>query len=583
MHQKLPTNFFEKVISLDFLTALFSGYLLFIVGITRISFLAHSVITPITLIVATISYFFLVVFLYLFGVLSFLSGKKDAYDFFSTTLLAFFSMCLVFISSSFFAKTYDSSWDGQGYSQTAIIALANGWNPVYQSAINLGRRTPNQIFSEGYPTALWEIQAAIYAATGKINAAKVTSLYIGILAFIASYAALRKLSVNRAVSALIGSLLVLQPIYINQFFTFMQDGFCYALLIIAIASLLAFIKQMDEYFSVITFLSSEILLVSTKYSNLPAALLLGSIFFIVLGNRFLNRDYLFSFKTLIAGFVITALALLFATVPYVRNLYYHHALFYPTNIPDLMGAVDYNNIPMNLRETSKLNLLIYGIFSSSQTNKSGDPTNQENNANLKLPFTFSINEVQDSVGLFNNRVGAGGPLFSGIFLVAISALFAFSYVAKSKHTRYVMYAAFFSLSLFMLLAIFVPTPNLLRYSTQLQLVPFVTILSLMLGFKNKFAQFVAGLLLLGVAINSSLYGSIFINHTLKTTNKIKQQLSEMQQSGHQYQVVAHDHFSNYILLQENNIAFTAVETLTCENEQYLVVSDKSTSFCSNLP
>lgn len=94
-----------------------------------------------------------------------------------------------------------------------------------------------QIFAEGYPSSLWEIQASVYSLTGKINTAKVLNIMIALIAFFSVYNLTRHLKLTRALSVLISFLVIAQPVYLIQLFTFMEDGFGFELLVIAISSL----------------------------------------------------------------------------------------------------------------------------------------------------------------------------------------------------------------------------------------------------------------------------------------------------------------------------------------------------------
>lgn len=124
-----------------------------------------------------------------------------------------------------------------------------------------------------------------------------------------------------------------------------------------------------------------------------------------------------------------------------------------------MGSVRYNNVPNNLQNSSKLTLLFYGIFSRAQPKESGDPRNESNTAQLKFPFYFSDQEISDSAQLYNNRVGSGGPLFSGLVLLSICLIFLAYFKAANIQERYAVYASILALALIILLSLIAPTPN----------------------------------------------------------------------------------------------------------------------------
>ncbi len=73
---------------------------------------------------------------------------------------------------------YDFSYDGQGYHQPGIMALANGWNPVSEPFLEnhspfYGKVIGPQVkFINHYPKASWIPAAAVLKLTGSIEAGK---------------------------------------------------------------------------------------------------------------------------------------------------------------------------------------------------------------------------------------------------------------------------------------------------------------------------------------------------------------------------------------------------------------------------
>lgn len=499
------------------------------------------------------------------------------------TSLGTFTIFSIFIFGLSYpmAETYDTSWDGQGYHQVAVIALKNGWNPARDSGIILPQNLPGQVFAEGYPSALWEIQSSIYSFTDKINSAKITNLFILVVSFFTLYSLLRKISLQKKLSVIISIIITLQPIFILQMLTFMEDGFGYQLLVAAVAALFIVILFPKEYWSYIVFIFAELLLVTTKYNNLGLALVLGIIFFMQVTNQFMNKEFKIDTNVKITVLALSLVTLVFAYIPYARNIFIHKYPFYPINIPELMGSVKYNNIPNNLSD-NKLSLLLYGIFSKSQMYDSGNVEDKSNIAELKIPFTFSIEEVKASAILFNNRVGAGGPLYSGIFVLSFILLFTNSFAAYERKKRYTIYTSFFATLTAFLLALLTPTPNLLRYASQLQLIPFLITIPLYLAFKNKFTKVFTTVILSISLINVLVYAlGVGFMYT-KEANRINEQLSAMRNSGKDYQVGAQYFYSNYILLVEQDISFVAVDNLQCNKAESLVSSSTTTRFCEKL-
>ncbi|OGC69570.1 hypothetical protein A2415_03275 [candidate division WWE3 bacterium RIFOXYC1_FULL_39_7] len=483
------------------------------------------------------------------------------------------------VVSHLLSNTYDTSWDGQGYHQTAVIALSQGWNPVREKSISLKQELPSQIFAEGYPSALWEIEATVYALTGRINSAKVANFAAGFISLVLLYILFKKINFGTYIASIMSLLIVIQPVYIMQLLTFMQDSFGYQTLLIAMASLAILTISPKSYWATAMFIMAELLLVTTKYSHLPLALILGVIFGLIALNRLLNKIYVLNKWTYYYLAALIFVSCIFAYIPYIRNGLLHGAIFYPTNIPELMGSVKYNNIPNNLDNKDKLTLFFYGIFSKAQSKESGDPRSEGNLAELKVPFTFTIDEVTDSADLHNNRVGAGGPLFSGIVVLTFLFLLFVTFKAHDQHERYAVYVAYFSLGLITFLALLTPTPNLLRYANQVQLIPFAIVIPIYAVFRKRYVKAFTAIFILLMSFNVGFYSFAVFQRQIEETRQMNAQFDRMRRSGDTFQVRAQQFYSSYVILNEQKIPFVASEHLRCGKSETLVASSSTTQFC----
>lgn len=475
--------------------------------------------------------------------------------------------------------TYDTSWDGQGYHQSAIIAYSNGWNPIYEGSIKFKQELPSQIFAEGYPSAIWELQSVVYTFVGKINSAKVINFSFAILAFFSLYILFRKIHIGKGYSVFIAMLITLQPVFLVQSLTFMQDAIGYQLFLLAASSLAIFTLDKRFYWSGWVFFAVELLLVSSKYSHLPIALIIGFVFGAVIVNRYMNEEYVLTRKMIPVAIGMVLVCSIFAYVPYIRNVVFHNAMFYPTNIPDLMGSVKYNNIPNNLAKDNKFALLFYGLFSQSQSRESGDPRSKDNIARLKIPFTTSIKEINDSASLHNNRVGAAGPLFSGILIVCILINISMYFKASSRNERYCLYISWVLTTILLFLALLTPTPNLLRYSSQLELLPFTLIVPLFVGFTGRYIKYSVLITLILILLNLAAYFYSVARNQVTEQKAIHTELTTMKNSGYTYSVNAQQFYSNYYLLAENGITFTIADKLPCSTSSFMHASSTTTRYC----
>ncbi|MGH7202916.1 MAG: hypothetical protein ACREHC_00555 [Candidatus Levyibacteriota bacterium] len=551
------------------------GFLIFEVIFIRIGFFFGSPIGSCTLLLSFVMYCAALTYLYSSSIFQI---KQKIKSYIPIFLFIIVSLLLSGVSI-LLSNTYDTSWDGQGYHQSAVIALASNWNPIKEPLIHFKQNLPSQIYAESYPSALWEIEATIYSLTHRINSAKIMNIVIAIIAGMIFYSLLRKLKFGKILSYVISFFIVLQPMYLIQLLTFMEDGFGYELLLIATASFAITIVAPKSYWAIATFIMAELLLVTTKYSNLPVALVLGSLFALFIINCFLNKEYVLSryTKYFLIGSILVAS--IFAYLPYGRNQIAHGALFYPANTPALMGNVIFNSVPTNLLEHNKLTLLFYGIFSKSQTEESGDPRNKSNLAELKIPFTFSLSELNDSAKLYNNRVGAGGPLFSGIIVLSVLLVFFLYFKTENFKERYAIYTSVFGLILILILSLFTPAPNLLRYVNELQLIPFVIIIPIYVVFKKTYTQIFCHMLIMLVGLNIFLFSIAVFNKTLLETKEINKQFQDMRNSRIEYQVNAQQFYSSYYILEEQNISYYAVDNFRCHNTKQLLASSTTTQLC----
>lgn len=555
----------ERVIELFGIVSL--GYLFFIIIYGHVGFIFNQTITKFTLPISFALYSLLVCIVTVF-LKQFTKDKK--YYLVALTVFVLFSISMFFLSMKYFSRTYDTSWDGQGYHSNGIISFARGWNPVYEKELPL--KFPDaSIFVKGYPKALWLIQSSIYLTTGSINAGKVTNLVALIIAVAFSYTFLRKLKIPIPTTLFLTTLLVFQPPFLMQFFSFSADGFSYELFVIAIASLGIFALNTKANESLVGFTLAELILAGTKFSNLPIVVALGSIFLLNFFRKSINRALVI---------ILTVGGLIFILVPYATNGIFYKDLFYPTNLKAISDSYKNDNIPKNLSNSNKLTLFFYGVFSQSQVKSMGrdDPLNK---AVLKIPFTFTKEEIINSASIFNNRVGSAGSLFSGIVVLSIVTGMLMCYLGlRNIEMRKGLLIMVGAVGICLTVTLLNPVPNLIRYNSQIVLIPFVVVITALIGFKNStFIRILAYLMLIFIFFNMSIYSGSVLERKMKETIEINKQLNLMKQSQSSYMVKANNFYSNYIRLQEYQIPFEITDHLKCSNQEILLNSSYTTRFC----
>jgi cellulose synthase (UDP-forming) len=480
------------------------------------------------------------------------------------------SAVLYWSSTAFFAYTYDTSWDGQGYHSNGIISFVHGWNPIHEK--NLPFKFPDAaMYSRGYPKALWYLQSTLYSATGMIYAGKVLNLAAMVIAFVFALGALQKLKIAKWPASIIALILVLQPPFFLQITTFMADLFSFQMLVIAVSAAVMFYKDTDNKAYLLSFLIAEAFLIGVKFSNIPTAGVLGLVFmYICYSQKFTIFKALGSKYVWLTGFGI----LLMTMIPYYTNYIYYKHPFYPSNLDNVSKSYKADNIPQNLSNANKFTLLFYGIFSESQLKQMGkaDP---QNVARLKVPFTFNQQEIDMAARIYNNRVGAAGPLFSGIVVVTVMIFLAMLFNTKINKVVLIM------TGLCIVLAVVNPVTNLLRYNGQILLLPyFAVVLIFVMYQKNKVLVGTAYAVILLLAVNTVLFDQAVVAKVSRENSVIQQQLTQLKEKDTKVSVKAANFYSNVIRLGENGVNFQMSEKLDCKNAETLIGSHNTTKFCS---
>lgn len=117
------------------------------------------------------------------------------------------------------ALIWEYSMWGRGFYTDAVVALADGWNPVYQG---MGR-LPEIVYRSG--KAVWYLDASFYAFLGHYEMAKLHTVMFAIPTFLlARHCFARLLGGHERLATLAGVLLLLNPVTLSQMFTYYDDA-----------------------------------------------------------------------------------------------------------------------------------------------------------------------------------------------------------------------------------------------------------------------------------------------------------------------------------------------------------------------
>lgn len=538
------------------LLAMFSlGLMVFLVLFVNAGFLLGFTITKFTLPIALIAYVVVLIGIFL-RVLQFKThvGKFIV----AFCLFVVTALLMSFISVQYFSQTYDTSWDGQGYHSNGVIALSNGWNPMYQKELPI--QFPDaEIFVQGYPKAVWTIQSLIYTATGDFNSGKITNLYAIVIAFVVTFLFLRKVRLSYFLSGALALVFVLQPPFIIQINTFQADLFSYQMTLIAVSALGLMAMEANAKRYVLIFVMAMLLLIGAKFSNLYIVVTLGVIFMLI---QIFNQTRLLLSSALSLYVPILLCSILFISTPFITNIFQFGHPVYPSNLPEVSETYRQDNVPKNLSYAHNGELFIYGLFSKSQVKPMGndDPMNI---AELKMPFTFTNEEIKQSVSIYNNRVGSAGPLYSGIVVLTLVLIFFLLIRVQKKYRNHAL-VAIGLIVLCLLLTILSPASNMLRYNVQIVFFPFIALVAALLYLqKSGLVKALSYITIAVFLINALVFTYASINQRSEEDRVVTKQLQSFKDSNLEHKIYAQNFYSNYIRLEEYGIPYRVNNNIDC--------------------
>jgi hypothetical protein len=478
--------------------------------------------------------------------------------------------------TSVFGQTYDTSYDGQDYHQSAVIELASQWNPIYQKSppIKLVNKIDEPLIS-GYAKIIWSIDSSIYKLTDNIDSVTVLNFIVGLLAFSFLYQALRKLWLTAYPAIGVAFLATVTTLFVEQLFTLREDSLSYGFLIIGISSLVLSLRSSNKLPYFLCLMTALVFLAGIKDSDAFIFLpLLAVSLYVVLMKKLYQLN---SFKIAVGLGLLAAFVTLFN--PYVTNIIRYGAVDYPYNQQSFTNALRYEGVPHNLSHDGRLKLFYYGIFSTALI---GSEQNPASNAQLKLPLTFSGNELLTEASAPAKLVGGYGVLFSGIFVLSSVAYIYLVIRRKSKAEKTIVIWLCAVLGLIIASCLLSPTPNYARYGNQLYLFPVAVVVALLIIAKEKWQleKILAVVLIVLMAENIALdvvTASLLRAQEFTTING---QLSSLKQADATYAVHASDFYSSYLRLEAHGVKIViSPPSLDCNNKIALDETFNSTTLC----
>ncbi len=373
--------------------------------------------------------FFIVSFAFSIFITSLCDKKK-------ITLIEIMISILIFVLFSWIAgQIFDCSYDGNTYHKVAVGLLKNHWNPL-TSLPNLSLTEGVEVKSIGYKLwvetyckVTWIFAASIYAMTGNIETGKCYTMISMICAFFLMFYYMRKKKYSIYQCVLISSLVMINPIAIQQFFSYYIDGFLHTIIFMLVLSLIMFSDR--ETFN--TFESASLVAgIMIVCGNIKfTGVLYGGLYCIAFYlfdcyKRFKKQKFLSDAtikETIYYFFIVIATVVWGGATSYVTNFLRHGSLTYPLTGE---GKVDIMTTNSPFGEENHFKNLFISLFT-----KVGNFTVASGKgAVLKIPFTFDSIEVE-MIKSTDARLSGFGVIFGGVFIIAVLILICWGIFKKN--------------------------------------------------------------------------------------------------------------------------------------------------------
>jgi hypothetical protein len=440
----------------------------------------------------------------------------------NSIIVIFLSALILVFCFTAAGEIYDVSVDGLWYHQEAVINLAEGWNPVYGNvqpdvrASQLEKLTfsnTTNIWINAYPKGTWIFQAAVYRLTGNLEQGKGLNLLLIIISFLFSVSGLLRFDKIKSMSVnfIIAFLLAFNPVSMCQVFTFCIDGVFASLLLIFLALVFhVFVDSRRRRLLFSLLFLTTVMLLNIRITAIPflglwTAGLVISLYF------HKSRELAKSFSIVVISGFITGI-LIIGYAPYVTNhINYGHPLHPYWGKDKVSLNFSSERIPFTIYMESKSSLecLAISLFCKSK--------NDEKIPEMKIPFTIHQNESLAFM-LSHPNTGGFGPLFGGIFLLAIVILIYCTLIFGKAVLPFVL----ITLSLILSVVIH-PYAWWNRYIPQLFFFPIVMSIMLFTLENRGFLRKTAWLLIILL-----MYNSLFIFYSAATGHFISQSLTRIE-------------------------------------------------------
>jgi len=481
-------------------------------------------------------------------IIYFISTEKNSRSRFQK--IFFFSLLMViviiFFSIMISIKYYDFSWDGQAYHQEAIIQLKEKWNPAqrYLSAF-----TPMADVCNYYSRGIETLQSSVYAFTDRIESGKATNfiLLLSGLFYSASFF-IEKCNFSVMKSTGIGLLLVYNPVFVSQAFTFYIDAQIFFLYLILIISAISIFMSADKS-DIMIYFSSVVLLLPAKFIAVPTTGVFIIAFLVIL---FMTRKFTLFKNILFISAVSSVIGFcVIGYQPYVTNTINHGSPFFPfAGRGSGQGPVLVDQSPVNFPGKNRVEKLLISVFSGTENIQKID---KHRIPRLKIPFTLKESEFQLA---WDQRIGGFGPFYSGILLLSVALLM----IILNKLNKMMRLYLIFIIAVILVSVFLISEAWWLRYVPQLWLLTFVVVVFSELTEKSWPQKFIVYAIYLFLFLNVTLISAKTLRWNALVTKSIDAQIEKITNENKPLIVNFRSFASNRIRLSEHKINYSETKT-----------------------
>lgn len=469
------------------------------------------------------------------------------------------------------SQIFDFSWDGNAYHKLAVGLLKNRWNPIKQipslsltEGPGIEGLTQSAKWVETYCKATWIYGASIYAITSNIETGKSYTIVMMICAFLYTFYYLSKKKYCISNKIIFSLLICLNPIAIQQMFTFYIDGFLHTTLIIVIISLLMLEEQdiFNKKATICMLIASIVICGNIKFTGLLYSGIYCIVFYIYDSYKMYfdeNHNIKKIFRLGVLYLLILIVTVVWAgATSYMTNLIRHGSLTYPLtgkNKVDIMTG----NSPFYTDENHFKNLFI-SLF-SQMDNFQGL---SEKKAIYKIPFTVHKNELSFTM-LPDARISGFGVLFGGLVIIAIITIISYYVISHEKKCT--------NLTVIIIASVFLTFA--IKESWWARYSPYIYILVLCAEFilirgNNRILKCLATVLAIVILINNSI-PLMWVRNNVEETKKVHESFVQIK-NNHKVIEVCNPNFEGlYYQFKDYNIYYYVNNNLV--NEQDVNVMD----------